>query len=87
MIPSWLFGQPLQLHASGGELYLWTPSNGLNNAAIADPVAILSDNIQYMLEAYTSFGCPTYDTIKIKAYKGPEIYVPNAFTPDNNGIQ
>ena len=79
-------GQPLQLHASGGELYLWTPSNGLNNADIADPVAILSDNIQYVLEAYTSFGCPTYDTIKIKAYKGPAIYVPNAFTPDNNGI-
>ena len=41
--------------------------------------------MQYILRAYTSFGCPTFDTINIKAYKGPDIYVPNAFTPDNNG--
>ncbi len=42
--------------------------------------------MQYIVKAYTVFGCPTYDTINIKAYKGPAIYVPNAFTPDNNGI-
>ncbi len=79
-------GQPLQLHATGGDLYLWTPVTGLNNPEIADPVAILADNMQYILKAYTTFGCPTYDTINIKAYRGPAIYVPNAFTPDNNGI-
>jgi gliding motility-associated-like protein len=79
-------GQPLQLHASGGQLYQWTPATGLNDPTIADPVATLTDNIQYILKAYTSFGCPTYDTINIKAYRGPEVYVPNAFSPDNNGI-
>jgi gliding motility-associated-like protein len=80
------FGQPLQLHATGGDLYLWTPASGLSDPTIADPVAILNGDIQYIVEAYTTFGCPTYDTIQIKAYKGPDIYVPNAFTPDNNGI-
>lgn len=79
-------GQPLQLHGSGGEYYQWIPSAGLNNPDIADPVATLYDNMQYIMKAYTSFGCPTYDTINIKAYKGPAIYVPNAFSPDNNGI-
>lgn len=79
------FGQPVQLHASGGEFYQWTPAQGLNNPGSADPVAILYDNMQYILKAYTSFGCPTYDTIQIKAYKGPALYVPNAFSPDNNG--
>jgi gliding motility-associated-like protein len=78
-------GQPLQLFATGGEFYQWTPVNGLNDPGIANPVAILNTDIQYILKAYTSFGCPTYDTINIKAYKGPDIYVPNAFTPDNNG--
>ena len=79
------FGQPVQLHASGGEFYQWTPAEGLNNTTSADPVAILYSNMQYILKAYTSFGCPTYDTMLIKAYKGPALYVPNAFTPDNNG--
>jgi gliding motility-associated-like protein len=79
------FGQPLQLHASGGNFYLWMPGQGLDNPVSADPVAILYNNMQYIVKAYTSFGCPTYDTIKIKAYKGPALYVPNAFTPDNNG--
>ena len=41
--------------------------------------------MQYVVEAYTPFGCPTYDTILIKAYRGPDIYVPNAFTPGNGG--
>jgi gliding motility-associated-like protein len=80
------FGQPLQLHASGGDLYQWMPASFLNDPNIADPVAILNDNFQYIVKAYTSFGCPTYDTINIKAYKGPALYVPNAFSPDNNGI-
>ncbi len=80
------FGQPLQLHASGGDLYEWIPATYLNNSEIADPIAILNENFQYVLRAYTIFGCATYDTINIKAYKGPAMYIPNAFSPDNNGI-
>ena len=80
------FGQPLQLHATGGEFYQWQPALFLSDPNIADPVAILNDNFEYIVKAYTSFGCPTYDTIHIKAYKGPALYVPNAFTPDHNGI-
>ena len=79
-------GQPLQLQAGGGDLYQWTPVDGLNNPFIADPVAILNNNMQYIVKAYTLFGCPTYDTVNIKTYRGPAFYAPNAFTPDNNGI-
>jgi gliding motility-associated-like protein len=80
------FGQPLQLNATGGEYYQWMPGTGLNDPTIANPVAILNNDMLYILKAYTSFGCPTYDTILVKAYKGPAFYVPNAFTPDNNGL-
>ena len=79
------FGQPLQLHASGGELYQWFPSTGLSDPRSPDPVATLNSDMQYIVTAYTSFGCPTYDSILIKAYKGPDIYVPNAFTPNHDG--
>jgi gliding motility-associated-like protein len=80
------FGQPLQLNATGGDFYQWIPGDGLNNPNIADPVAVLYKDMRYIVKVYTTFGCPTYDTILIKAYKGPAFYVPNAFTPDNNGI-
>jgi gliding motility-associated-like protein len=78
-------GQPLQLNGSGGLLYSWSPAAGLNNADIADPVALLENDQTYILTAYTPIGCATTDTIQIKVFKGPAIYVPNAFTPNNDG--
>jgi len=77
--------QPVQLNATGGVFYKWSPSTGLNNPDIANPVAILQNNMQYVLTAYTPMGCATSDTIFIKAVKGPAIYVPNAFTPNGDG--
>lgn len=78
-------GQPLQLHGSGGVLYQWQPAFGLSDPSIADPIAVLQNDAQYVLTAYTDVGCPTSDTISIKAYKGPAIYGPSAFTPNNDG--
>ena len=80
-------GQPFQLHASGGEYYQWSPAEFLSDPTIADPVATINGNMQYILKAYLSEGCPTYDTINIKVYKEDlGVSVPNAFSPDNNGI-
>ena len=47
-------GQPLQLNATstGGTSYTWNPVTGLNNALIANPVAILPstiDSIRYII--------------------------------------
>lgn len=79
-------GQPVQLHATGGFLYQWTPSTGLSDPDISDPIAILGSDQTYYLKAFTPQGCETYDTITIKIYKGPEIYVPNAFSPNHDGL-
>ena len=78
--------QPLQLNATGGQFYLWTPATGLNNPAIANPVATISDNIDYVVRVSTASGCFATDTISVKVYKVlPGIYVPSAFTPDGDG--
>ena len=78
--------QPLQLNATGGQTYLWAPSTGLNDPAIANPVAIISDDIDYIVSVSTQAGCSANDTISVKVYKIlPDIYVPNAFTPNNDG--
>jgi PKD repeat protein len=74
-------GQPVQLHVSGGINYQWFPADGLNNAFINNPVAINTENRKYYVKAFTPFGCETYDTVEIKIFTGPEIYVPTAFNP------
>jgi gliding motility-associated-like protein len=77
--------QPVQLNASGGIFYNWSPTTGLSNPDIANPVAVFQNNMRYIVTAYTPLGCATSDTIFIKAVKGPAIYVPNAFTPNGDG--
>ena len=77
--------QPVQLQATGGLSYEWTPSAGLSATNIARPVATNSVDRIYYLKAFTPEGCESFDTISIKIYKGPDIYVPTAFTPNGDG--
>jgi gliding motility-associated-like protein len=79
-------GQPVQLQASGGISYSWSPSDGLNNTGISNPIATVNQDKTYYLKAYTPGGCPSYDTINIIIYQGPEFYMPTAFTPNGDGL-
>lgn len=79
-------GYPIQLQASGGATYVWSPATGLSDPDIADPVALISQDTRYTLTAYTSAGCASSAAILIKVFKGPAIYVPSAFTPNGDGI-
>jgi gliding motility-associated-like protein len=40
----------------------------------------------YTIEIKTLSGCVTVDTQVVKTVKQSEIYVPSAFTPDNDGL-
>ncbi len=73
--------EPVQLNASGGASYEWLPVDGLSNTSVANPIAINKEDREYHVRAYTPVGCDTYDTVLIKIYDGPDIYVPTAFNP------
>lgn len=77
---------PFQLHAVGNGSFQWSPSYGLSNDTIADPVAILPGYQNYSLTVTTIEGCVATDTIHIKAIDGPTVYVPSAFTPNGDGL-
>lgn len=76
--------QPLPLNGSGGIFYNWSPPDGLSDPNIANPVALIKKSTSYVLTAYTPMGCATMDTINIKVFKGPAIYVPNVFSPNGD---
>ncbi|MDQ2720816.1 MAG: PKD domain-containing protein [Bacteroidota bacterium] len=81
--------QPLQLYATGAgaEFFTWSPSTGLSNSNVQNPVAILSDNQQYILNISSTAGCTASDTINVNVYKvKPGIFVPNSFTPNGDGL-
>ncbi|MBN8836414.1 MAG: gliding motility-associated C-terminal domain-containing protein [Sphingobacteriia bacterium] len=86
--------QPLQLNAlvsnNGSFSYTWAPTTGLDNPFIQNPIATLNaaiDSIRYVVTAQLSgTQCTGYDDIWVKVFKtGPDIFVPSAFTPNNDG--
>jgi gliding motility-associated-like protein len=79
-------GQPVQLNASGGLSYTWSPATLLSNAAIANPFATLLATQTFTVKAFTPEGCESFDDVTVKIYKGPDIYLPNAFTPNGDGV-
>lgn len=74
------------INNSGFIDYSWSPSYGLNNSAVPNPVVLLDRDMTYTLTAATISGCKGVDEVNVKVYKGPEIYVPTAFTPNNDGL-
>ncbi|HLY68098.1 MAG TPA: PKD domain-containing protein, partial [Puia sp.] len=84
--------QPLQLHASStdisGDTFLWSPSTGLTDTTIFNPIAVLgsnNDSIRYFVKATDTLGCYGEASIEVTVFKTlPDIFVPNAFTPGKN---
>lgn len=79
-------GDQFQLFASSiGTSYSWTPSTGLSNSNIPDPILTVSKDVTFKVTATTSAGCQGEGIVNIKVYGGPDIYVPTGFTPNGDG--
>jgi len=77
---------PFSLNGLGSGSFVWSPSIGLDNNTVPNPVATLQNDQVYELTVTTAEGCVAKDSIHIEVFKGSAIYVPNAFTPDGNGL-
>ncbi|MEO7768179.1 MAG: PKD domain-containing protein, partial [Ferruginibacter sp.] len=78
--------QPLQLAATGGTIYFWTPGRWLSNSQVSSPVALPLDDVEYLVKVSNEIGCYEYDSIHVKVYKvAADIYLPTAFSPNDDG--
>ena len=50
-------GQSVQLVASGTDLYLWSPAEGLSSITVAAPLATSRQTTNYKVVGYDSLGC------------------------------
>jgi len=79
-------GETVQLSATGpGTSFFWSPTTYLSDPGIANPVASPVFSTTYVVTASNDAGCKDTDTVFIKVKQLPGIYVPSAFSPNNDG--
>lgn len=82
-----VINQPLQLTATGGTSYSWSPDKWLSSSGGQEIIALPEDDIRYTVTVSDDNGCIGTDNILVKLYKlDPGLYLPNAFTPNGDNI-
>jgi gliding motility-associated-like protein len=79
---------PLHSEVQNGPIrkWQWSPTTNLNCSTCPQPVAAIKKDISYAVQVTNSYGCVASDTVSIKVFcDRSQLFVPNAFTPDNDG--
>ncbi|RMG84564.1 MAG: hypothetical protein D6714_07665 [Bacteroidetes bacterium] len=63
----------------------WTPPENLNCPDCDDPVARPVETTQYVITIEDEAGCRSEDSLTVFVVKNYPVYVPNAFSPNNDG--
>lgn len=71
-------GVGFQLDASGGVDYLWSPSTGLSQTDVANPIALPSSPTEYVVTVTDANGCSNTDTAFVDIFTidaGPDVTI------------
>ncbi len=69
--------------------YEWLPPNGLSNPGVFNPQVFVDTSRTFTVRVTDSNGCPNEEVVQIvwlSECLPPYIFVPNAFTPDGDGL-
>lgn len=77
-----------RLFASGGNTYSWSPTTGLNDPNIPNPVATIRQTQKYFVNVSSGPGCTNIDSVTVLVDFASSLarYMPNAFTPNGDGL-
>lgn len=78
------YGKSTQLSGSGGVSYSWSPTKGLDNPFIANPIATPDKATRYTLTVKNEEGCT--DTASVAITVRLLLVIPNAFSPNGDGV-
>ncbi len=80
-------GESILFDASGGTNYTWSPGTNLSDTTIFDPVGLYPDTgrFTYVVHVVSQYGCSGDDTINVQVVNQAAFFVPNAFSPNNDG--
>jgi gliding motility-associated-like protein len=82
-------GESIQLNATGGINYTWSPSASLSCSDCPDPIATPTASTIYVVTGSDANGCSGTDTVYINLLPLPiectDIFVPSVFSPNGEG--
>jgi gliding motility-associated-like protein len=78
-------GVTVSARSNIGNQYIWSPITGVNQPGIASPVITVNETTLYTVAITSDIGCVTTDTVLVKIIPGTDIFVPQGFTPNNDG--
>jgi gliding motility-associated-like protein len=81
-------GEYIQFDAKGGLEYRWSTRLNLSDTSIPNPRATYPEEGEYLYSVFvkSAFGCYGYDTIRVTVVNKASFAVPNAFTPNGDGL-
>lgn len=80
------YGESVQLHVAGAGYYSWSPPGSLDRSDVADPVATPKEPTVYTVTGLDEDGCSGTATIRVDVDYSMQEALPNAFTPNGDGV-
>lgn len=70
-------GSAVQLNVNQGAFFTWTPSTGLSNSGVPDPIATPTTTTEYIVVGIDPGGCLARDTVLINVKPSPVVNITN----------
>lgn len=67
-------GRSVQLQASGGATYLWSPASGLSSTTSPSPTATPGDSTIYQVIVFNSLSCSDTAYVEVNVHENPKAY-------------